>query len=235
VIKEIVLNVSIKLTILLLTLIFMANCSKTSEDPSAQYTEIPLSSGTWISTCHLNEANLNIQSEFVFDDKVQSLNETSYVYSDSSCQFKVGKLERASIYTTSNLRGSSNDSNSSNTNTGSYSIADLNMKLVSITITPIISGQATQWNNASFCGINNWYLNASIDVSGKICNGFSFPASSSTEYSFAQYYFSNAIMDSQNISKESLFLGVSDGSNDGTSISSRKTKINIANPLTIKP
>lgn len=218
---------------LYLLFFLLIGCSKSS-DSTGNYSDIPFFTGTWKSPCYVNEAYLNLQSEYVFNEKEHSLEETSYIYADTTCQLKIGKLERSTVYTSSNIRGTSNDPNSSNTAAGSFSVVDLDLKQIMIKITPLNSGQLTLWNNTNFCGFNNWYLNAPTYISGKTCNGYTYPELDSTDYTTARYYFSNATVNDQIINKESMFFGVLDGSLDGLSLANRKTKFKTSIPLVIK-
>lgn len=170
--------------------------------------------GTWNKkvTCKSSSAGSYSKTKLVYAQTTSTFEETSNVYSDSTCSTPILTLAVKGNYTTSNATSDLFEDQ-----------MDLDSTLISLLVTPNSAAIVTDYNTVVYCGFNNWQLNISKDVAGLTCSGSVMPSSGTVQFTF---YTISKVSSTGPIAPSDvgdLNFGTTSSGRDGTSISQRHT------------
>lgn len=216
-----------KKLILYTLLIFMAACSETKEGgvsslPSVK--GIPLTEGTWKTQCLSVTTGGTVKLQNVFATSGSAFESTAIFYSDNACGTQSYSIIQKGTYVLGSPTGSSGGVPIDPKFMDSYSKSNLDLTHDNIKVTPLTSTQAGVLNSESFCGLTNWAVNVSQEVSGATCRGETLPVSGDMDFDIVVYYFT--VAEAANVAPLTLYFGLSQSGADGSSASARRKVTN---------
>lgn len=138
--------------------------------------------GNWKSrqSCVYMSPSIYMNAWLVYSET--TFTEIFEVYTDSKCNHHSYTKEITGTYTTSVSQISG----------GAVSgYINVDLTLVSYTMTPASTSAAVHLNHANFCGFNNWVKEVKKNVEGRTCSSKIIPNVGEIEFTIVQKYFSD--------------------------------------------